>query len=49
MDKIIVVIRRDTGAIEVTPELVEAALNFYFGIDASVTVFAIIGKPLMNL
>ena len=39
MDKISVVIRRDTGAIEITPELVEQALNFYFGADASVTVF----------
>lgn len=39
MDKISVVIKRDTGAIEITPELVERALNFYFGADASVTVF----------
>jgi len=40
MDTIKVVIRKDTGAIEITPELVEQALNFYFGMDASVTVFA---------
>jgi len=39
MNKITVVIRRDTGAIEITPELIEEALNFYFGTDASVTVF----------
>lgn len=39
MDIIKVVIRKDTGAIEITPELIEQALNYYFGMDASVTVF----------
>lgn len=46
MNKISVVIRRDTGAIEITPELVEQALNFYFGVDASFTVFEAAEQPL---
>lgn len=45
MDTIKVVIRKDTGAIEITPELVEQALNFYFGMGASVTVFAAVEQP----
>lgn len=46
MDTIKVVIRKDTGAIEITPELVEQALNFYFGMDASVTVFAAVEQNM---
>jgi len=39
MKNVSVVIRQDTGAKEITPELVEEALIFYLGADASVTVF----------
>ena len=36
-----VVIRRDTGTIEITPKLIEEALNYYLDTtDTQVTVFA---------
>ncbi|RPI95543.1 MAG: hypothetical protein EHM40_03015 [Chloroflexi bacterium] len=39
MQSVSLVVRVDAGAVNITPELVEEAINFYIGSDGAVSVF----------